>query len=227
VRPAVAKPDRRLLAAPAAPLYNPAPRSWGGSSAGRALRSQCRGRGFDPLPLHQFPFSLVDTVLSRAYVERPGVASRDACFGVSIFWRNHMAARKKSAKTARRRSTKSKRRQVRRKVARTKRAVKARRVVRRASARVKAKSAVRKASRKAKRTVRKAARSARRNIRVAKRGARSAIRGTARNVRAATRKAENVANKLVSATAEKVESAAVAVDQSMAEPRPVPVSVAA
>jgi hypothetical protein len=25
----------------------------GGSSAGRALRSQCRGRGFDPLPLHQ------------------------------------------------------------------------------------------------------------------------------------------------------------------------------
>src|SRR6185312_9835898 len=29
--------------------------SWGGSSAGRALRSQCRGRGFDPLPLHQFP----------------------------------------------------------------------------------------------------------------------------------------------------------------------------
>ena len=106
-------------------------------------------------------------------------------------------------------------------------AVKARRVVRRVSARVKAKSAVRKASRKAKRTVRKAARSARRNIRVAKRGARSAIRGTARNVRAATRKVENVANKLVSATAEKVESAAVAVDQSMAEPRPIPVSVAA
>src|SRR4030065_2458049 len=26
---------------------------WGGSSAGSALRSQCRGRGFDPLPLHQ------------------------------------------------------------------------------------------------------------------------------------------------------------------------------
>jgi hypothetical protein len=26
--------------------------TWGGSSAGRALRSQCRGRGFDPLPLH-------------------------------------------------------------------------------------------------------------------------------------------------------------------------------
>lgn len=27
---------------------------WGGSSAGRALRSQCRGREFDPPPLHQF-----------------------------------------------------------------------------------------------------------------------------------------------------------------------------
>ena len=26
--------------------------SWGGSSAGRALRSQCRGREFDPPPLH-------------------------------------------------------------------------------------------------------------------------------------------------------------------------------
>src|SRR5690242_16082180 len=27
--------------------------AWGGSSAGRASRSQCEGRGFDPLPLHQ------------------------------------------------------------------------------------------------------------------------------------------------------------------------------
>src|SRR5439155_23942869 len=26
--------------------------AWGGSSAGRASRSQCEGRGFDPLPLH-------------------------------------------------------------------------------------------------------------------------------------------------------------------------------
>jgi hypothetical protein len=26
--------------------------NWGGSSVGRALRSQCRGRGFDSLPLH-------------------------------------------------------------------------------------------------------------------------------------------------------------------------------
>ena len=29
-------------------------RWWGRSSAGRARRSQCRGRGFDPLRLHQF-----------------------------------------------------------------------------------------------------------------------------------------------------------------------------
>jgi hypothetical protein len=29
-------------------------RAWGGSSAGRASRSQCEGRGFDPLPLHHF-----------------------------------------------------------------------------------------------------------------------------------------------------------------------------
>jgi chorismate mutase-like protein len=27
---------------------------WGGSSVGRASRSQCEGRGFDPLPLHHF-----------------------------------------------------------------------------------------------------------------------------------------------------------------------------
>src|SRR5580658_1719233 len=31
-----------------------AARAWGGSSVGRASRSQCEGRGFDPLPLHQF-----------------------------------------------------------------------------------------------------------------------------------------------------------------------------
>ena len=30
---------------------------WGGSSDGRASRSQCEGRGFDPLPLHQKPFT--------------------------------------------------------------------------------------------------------------------------------------------------------------------------
>ena len=29
-------------------------KAWGGSSVGRALRSQCRGRGFDSLPLHLF-----------------------------------------------------------------------------------------------------------------------------------------------------------------------------
>ena len=164
---------------------------------------------------------------SRAYVEGPGVASRDACFGVSfsgeITWqRERSQPRLRDAARPRASAARSSR-----KVARTKRRVKARRVVRRVSVRMKAKSAVRKAGRKAKRTVRKAARSARRNIRVAKRGARSAIRGTARNVRAATRKVEKVASNLVSATAEKVDKAAVAVDQSMAEPRPIPVSVAA
>ena len=30
-----------------------APLAWGSSSAGRAPRSQCGGRGFDPLLLHQ------------------------------------------------------------------------------------------------------------------------------------------------------------------------------
>ena len=30
------------------------PTSWGGSSAGRASRSQCEGREFDPPPLHQY-----------------------------------------------------------------------------------------------------------------------------------------------------------------------------
>ena len=29
---------------------------WGGSSAGRASRSQCEGREFDPPPLHQKDF---------------------------------------------------------------------------------------------------------------------------------------------------------------------------
>jgi hypothetical protein len=68
-----------LLAAPAPPLYNPAPRSWGGSSAGRASRSQCEGRGFDPLPLHQFPSFLSLTLtackpsvkLGRGDLRRP------------------------------------------------------------------------------------------------------------------------------------------------------------
>ena len=32
-------------------------RRWGYSSAGRALRSQCRGRGFDPHYLHQTTMS--------------------------------------------------------------------------------------------------------------------------------------------------------------------------
>ena len=40
---------------------------WGGSSVGRALRSQCRGREFDSPPLHSFPaFSRL--VESAAYL---------------------------------------------------------------------------------------------------------------------------------------------------------------
>src|SRR5690606_17958740 len=36
-----------------APFRAPCPGTWGGSSAGRASRSQCEGREFDPPPLHQ------------------------------------------------------------------------------------------------------------------------------------------------------------------------------
>jgi ribosome recycling factor len=83
---------------------------------------------------------------------------------------------------------------------------------------VKAKSAVR----SAKRSVRKVARSARRKVRAVKREARSAIRSTAKNVRSATRTVEKAADQFVSATAAKVEKAAVAVDQTLAEARPIP-----
>ena len=38
--------------------------SWGGSSVGRASRSQCEGRGFDPLPLHQFFLALLVALTS-------------------------------------------------------------------------------------------------------------------------------------------------------------------
>src|SRR5271170_4466362 len=40
---------------------------WGGSSAGRASRSQCEGRGFDPLPLQSFyeiKQNLIKSILS-------------------------------------------------------------------------------------------------------------------------------------------------------------------
>src|SRR3954466_7042209 len=43
-----------MFVAPSCMRYNPRP-SWGGSSVGRASRSQCEGRGFDPLPLHHKP----------------------------------------------------------------------------------------------------------------------------------------------------------------------------
>src|SRR5471032_527224 len=49
-----ARPRPRRFVAPPGMGYNPRP-SWGGSSVGRASRSQCEGRGFDPLPLHQLP----------------------------------------------------------------------------------------------------------------------------------------------------------------------------
>src|SRR6185295_6027580 len=45
------------------------PLSRGGSSAGRAPRSQCGGRGFDPLPLHQDS----PPEIKRPLVERPFV----------------------------------------------------------------------------------------------------------------------------------------------------------
>jgi hypothetical protein len=50
-----------------APDLKCTPAVWGGSSAGRALRSQCRGREFDPPPLHQRVHGLVTsaTAVSR------------------------------------------------------------------------------------------------------------------------------------------------------------------
>src|SRR5712675_2708860 len=58
--------------------------AWGGSSAGRASRSQCEGRGFDPLPLHQF-FIVRRCLLMSAGVGRvlpdPGSTARQARIG--------------------------------------------------------------------------------------------------------------------------------------------------
>ncbi len=67
-----------IRAAPAPPLRTSPPMlelraSWGGSSAGRASRSQCEGRGFDPLPLHHYPPS-----------EKPSVDSREISEGVVL-----------------------------------------------------------------------------------------------------------------------------------------------
>ena len=50
--PLLASLTDSAFAAPPTPPYRIAA-SWGGSSAGRASRSQCEGREFDPLPLHQ------------------------------------------------------------------------------------------------------------------------------------------------------------------------------
>ncbi len=44
--------------------------AWGGSSAGRALRSQCRGREFDPPPLHQFTLTCFSAQALRAILRR-------------------------------------------------------------------------------------------------------------------------------------------------------------
>ena len=54
----------------------PRPHVWGSSSAGRAPRSQCGGRGFDPLLLHQSkqvvsPFRPVAPVPSRRLLDTP------------------------------------------------------------------------------------------------------------------------------------------------------------
>ncbi len=48
-----AQPARRLTLPDTRGTMRGCHVSWGGSSAGRALRSQCRGREFDPPPLHQ------------------------------------------------------------------------------------------------------------------------------------------------------------------------------
>jgi hypothetical protein len=156
-----------------------------------------------------------------------GIASGDVRVDVDIFGRESMAARKKSAKAARGRAVARKRRAVRRKVGRRKAAVRARVKVRKARARAKARVAVSKAKRSVRKVVRKATRVARSKVRAAGRGARSAIRSTAKNVRSASRSAERAATDLVTAAATKVEQAAVAVDQSLAEPRPTPASAAA
>src|SRR5690606_23977296 len=44
-------PERALSCAP---FRGPPAKPWGGSPAGRASRSQCEGREFDPPPLHQY-----------------------------------------------------------------------------------------------------------------------------------------------------------------------------
>src|ERR1035438_2332133 len=45
-------------------------RKWATSSAGRALRSQCRGRGFDPPAVHQKPMQDVLNKMRQDWDER-------------------------------------------------------------------------------------------------------------------------------------------------------------
>ena len=60
---------------------------WGGSSVGRALRSQCRGREFDSPPLHSFPaFSRL--VESAAYLMEAIKNGRD--FSMQIGMGSHV-----------------------------------------------------------------------------------------------------------------------------------------
>ena len=49
--------------------------SWGGSSVGRASRSQCEGRGFDPLPLHQFLLGSILALCAAAATAQSPVPS--------------------------------------------------------------------------------------------------------------------------------------------------------
>jgi hypothetical protein len=61
VRKSLCKYPIRLLARNSqAPLQSQ--RIWGGSSAGRASRSQCEGREFDPPPLHQIQKTVTEPV---------------------------------------------------------------------------------------------------------------------------------------------------------------------
>jgi hypothetical protein len=68
----------------AGPVSKCLKRLTGGSSAGRASRSQCEGRGFDPLPLHQLPLLLIlrmrrwRRIRSSSMPGRSGVRSSSA-----------------------------------------------------------------------------------------------------------------------------------------------------
>ena len=129
-----------------------------------------------------------------------------------------MAARKKAKKAVRRRSTERKRRSVRRKVARKKTVVriksKARKVVDAREGQVgRAQGEAFGTQGRALGPPQGEGREARGEVGDPQHGEES--------LRSATRTVEKAANQLISATAAKVEQATVAVDQSLAEPRPI------